>query len=242
MMRGPTHKKVEKEVQDNDGHHICAHPAIQENDEHDTCTPAMVPNMESFPAMPKTRKERQEGIKYRHLNKGCDVIVKWKGGHIVCTCKPSGLCRGELRLDRCQLSKDVTQDPPPVEGKRAREGKDYGLMESGPLGGAGRSKFSRDTLYAGEAERLQNLVEIPRYGRNDGPIVVCEKGRWGEDLMLHEGWAFKTCGITFPLRVGSRWRKSFTGRHAVVVKKKEVTIVFEIVQLQSSQRSRGSWT
>lgn len=114
MMRGPIHKKVEKEVQHNDGHHICAHPAIQENDEHDTCTPAMVPNMESLPVMPKTRKERQEGIKYRHLNKRCDVIVKWKGGYIVCTCKPSGLCRGELRLDRCQLSKDVTQDAPPV--------------------------------------------------------------------------------------------------------------------------------
>ena len=98
MMRGPTHKKVQKEVQENDRHHICAHPAIQENDEHDTCTPAMVPNMESLPVMPKTRKERQEGIKYRHLNKGCDVIVKWKGGHIVCTCQPSGLCRGEVRL------------------------------------------------------------------------------------------------------------------------------------------------
>ena len=40
-----------------------------------------------------------------------------------------------MRLDRCQLSKDVTQDAPPVEGKRAREEKDYGLMESGPLGG-----------------------------------------------------------------------------------------------------------
>jgi hypothetical protein len=93
-------------------------------------------------------------------------------------------------------------------------------MESGTLGGVGRTKFSRDALYAGEAERLQNLVEIPRYGRNDGPIVVCEKGGWGEDLMLYEGRAFKTCGFSFPLRVGVRWRKSFTDRQVAVVKKK----------------------
>ena len=40
MMRGPTHKKVENEVQDNDGHHICAYPAIQEMM---STTPALLP-------------------------------------------------------------------------------------------------------------------------------------------------------------------------------------------------------
>lgn len=71
IMRGPTHQTVQKDVQENDEHHICAHPAIKENDEHDTCAPAMVQHG-VLASNVKARKERQEGIKYRHLNKGCN--------------------------------------------------------------------------------------------------------------------------------------------------------------------------
>ena len=46
--------------------------------------------------------------------------------------------------------------------------------------------------------------------------------------MAHEAWSITTHGLTFPLRVGARWRKQFRGRHADAVGSSAVNIIFEI--------------
>jgi hypothetical protein len=99
---------------------------------------------------------------------------------------------------------------------------------------SGKMAAPRDSLYAGEMQRIQNLYEIgPSVSpSHEAQVIVTDKGRWDQTLMRFEAWTFESHTIAFPLRVDVRWRKTFfTGRskHAAAVNKQSVTIRFKIV-------------
>ena len=78
------------------------------------------------------------------------------------------------------------------------------------------------------------LREIPRSSNHVASLVVYDKGRWDKELLGFEAWTFECHGISFPLRIGARWRKTFTGQHAAAAQKKSVNILFTIIMPAST--------
>ena len=95
-------------------------------------------------------------------------------------------------------------------------------------------------MYDHEVDRIANLREIPAIDDGDCSLVAVNNGRWDADLKKFEGWTFQCKGVSFPLRPGAEWRKTFTGRspHAKAVKESSVAITFSIIQSSSTPK----WT
>ena len=74
---------------------------------------------------------------------------------------------------------------------------------------------------------MTSMHFIPR-SLKESSVVVMEIGRWNKEFLQHDAWSFTSNGVTFPLRVGAKWRKTFRGRHASAIGASQVTILFEI--------------
>ena len=170
-------------------------------------------------------KERQEGLVYSYHYQGKDQLVGFQGRYLYCTCVEGGVCGGGRRLEKCRSLKDSTSTSEvgctPL-GQREHVRSNYVGMNSGKSFSAAPSR----ELSYGEKD-MMNTTSIPSNGHSSG-VSVIDNGRWGPELMAHEAWSISTHGLTFPLRVGARWRKQFRGRHADVVGLSQVNIIFEI--------------
>ena len=107
-------------------------------------------------------------------------------------------------------------------------------------GGGGASKvLSPGTapvqLHSRELSLIQQVHVIPAdHSRRHCEIVVLSGGRWDvklEHMPAYTHKAYTSGGQLqepFPLMPGTQWHRSFQGRHAAVVHKERVTILFEI--------------
>jgi len=90
-------------------------------------------------------------------------------------------------------------------------------------------------LHSRELSLIQQVHVIPAdHSRRHCEIVVLSGGRWDAKLEHMPAYTHKayTSGgqlqEPFPLMPGTQWHRSFQGRHAAVVHKERVTILFEI--------------
>ena len=73
------------------------------------------------------------------------------------------------------------------------------------------------------------VAVIARSENHSASLVVEENGDYGPELLDLDGWRMSVGDVSFPIRQGLKWRKTFRGRHSQVVKRDEVTILFEAV-------------
>lgn len=203
-------------------------------------TPSYTPGSLEVAAMislPNALQDRQDNKSYSHRYSGRDIIVRWKdrGSLIVCTCDQSSTlsCKGGQRLNRC-TSLQSSAGLHTSASSRPKVQRDYAAMAGSFVASGGRADAARDKVYAVEADRIEDLHEIRWSADHEAGLVVCKKGRWDKKLVQFEGWSLRCNGILFPLRIDAQWRKTFTGHHATVVKKKTVTILFTIILSSST--------
>ena len=192
--------------------------------EKTTCEGSNTPHP---PPLPQLMSDREEGAIYRHTYQGIERRVKWSGRYLHCVCPMGGICGGGKRLERCKTSDSRTTSGDacqPLE-KRAKPNLDYASVNSGRSLSM-KDRPSRD-LTTSELEFMTSMHFIPRSSK-ESAVVVMEIGRWHKEFLEHEAWSFTSNGVTFPLRVGAKWRKTFRGRHASVIGASQVTILFEI--------------
>ena len=194
---------------------------------------AHVGNIQSLPKI----KDRESGTLYSYHQGGRDIFVRWqvKGKFLACSCdlSESTSCTGNLRLDRCHSLLQSGQGET-VIGGRPKEQHDYAAM-TGSSAGA-RRMGGRASLHHGEMDRLAQVCEISRSSNHVSSLYVLDKGRWGKELLEFEAWTFQSAGVDFPLRIGTRWRKTFRGAHATCVHKTSVSIVFDIIMSSFPER------
>ena len=163
-------------------------------------------------------------------------IVRWKNKlrMVVCSCDLDLelLCEGNQRISRCTTKVGSTGQPGVVAPAATRSGSD--------LHGGGASKVlsgvpSPLQLHSREPSLIQHLHVIPAdHSHRHGEIVILSAGRWDAKLELIPAYTHKayTSGgqlqEPFPLMPGSQWHRSFQGKHAAVVHKARVTILFDI--------------
>ena len=92
-----------------------------------------------------------------------------------------------------------------------------------------------------QEEFFSSVTSIPsQVETRASALVILDNGTWGKQLLQHERWSASTQDVKFPLRLGLKWRKELKGRHAQVVDKPFVNVLFEIVQ-QANYPERPSF-
>ena len=92
-----------------------------------------------------------------------------------------------------------------------------------------------------QEEFFSSVTSIPsQVETRASALVILDNGTWGKQLLQHERWSASTQDVKFPLRLGLKWRKELKGRHAQVVDKPYVNVLFEIVQ-QANYPERPSF-
>ena len=197
-------------------------------------------NVQSLRSLPAGRNDREEDTLYSYQHSGRNIIVRWqKRGHfIACACdlSPPNACKGGLRLDRCPSIRSSSSLGAPARHRPKDRHNHAATTMAGSF--SGKMSAPRDSLYAGEMQRIQNLYEIgPSVSpSHEAQVIVTDNGRWDQKLMRFEAWTFESHEMAFPLRVDAAWRKTFRGRskHGAAVNKQSVTIRFKTVSQTST--------
>ena len=161
----------------------------------------------------------------------------------MCSCDLDleSLCEGNQQLNRCSTKVGSTRQPGVVTPAATRSG---GVQEGGGASKVLSPGTAPVQLHSRELSLIQQVHVIPAdHSRRHCEIVVLSGGRWDAKLEHMPAYTHKayTSGgqlqEPFPLMPGTQWHRSFQGRHAAVVHKERVTILFEI---QMSVANRGN--
>ena len=175
----------------------------------------------SAPHLPAAIKDRVEGTLYTTKE---GAVGRWNvaAKELLCVCDPdTSSCAGNVKLRRCRRATGAADA---LLGKRVANEVNYRALDSGTGSAA---PASRRTLLPGELERLRAILTIPRSDNHAAGLVIIDDGCYHEELMGHDDWSMSCRGISFPIRSGLQWRKTFRGRHASAVNLERVTILFE---------------
>jgi hypothetical protein len=193
--------------------------------------------------LPVSLAEREEGVVYRYSFQGVLRLVKWCNRHLLCMCSETSDCRGGRRLEGCKTSFECR----PASGSAMSEVSDsLDRLEQlpsprPPAHDPRASSAIGNKLFKMQEEFFSSVTSIPsQVETRASALVILNNGTWGKELLLHERWSASTQDVKFPLRLGLQWRKEFGGRHAQVVDKSFVNVMFEIVQ-QAGHPERPSF-
>ena len=198
------------------------------------------------PPLPKKLADRQEGVVYTYIHQGVERWVTTSGRNIYCTCQGGGACKGGIQITKCKGTNNPTSTAAlasPALAPRQKTEHDYAAMSTGKS--ASTPSDPARAMTASQQQFFESVTSIPSTSKSSG-VVVMEDGMWSEKLLEHEAWSVSTQGVHFPLRIGAKWRKTFTGKQAEAVNESSVTICFEIAcssdaPEQPSFRARSYW-
>jgi len=232
VQQAPKRGRKEKNSGESDSLDLDHQPADDDERVHaggSACAPAA--SDPAAPPLPKKLADRQEGVVYTYIHQGVDRLVTTSGRNIYCTCQGGAGCKGGLQIIKCKGINNPKNNPTsaaaltsPALAPRQRTEHNYAAMSTG-------KSESRPTraMTAGEQEFFGSVTSIASTSTASG-VVVMEDGMWSKELLDHPAWSVSTHGVHFPLRVGAKWRKTFTGKHAEAVNESSTTICFDIAR------------
>ena len=193
------------------------------------------------PPLPRGMADREHGAIYQDSN---GQHARWDSSKkkLLCCCDGYGSCRGGAAITQCAERRRAGADcavdhPSSVSASLSRVKKQVqtpNLQAAPPDPLAVPGSRGTANLLPGQVAVLKamHVVDASRDPRA-ASLVVLEHGTWNNQLAGMNDWVASVTTLgggeqRFPLRAGAVWRRNVSGKHAAVVGKASVTLIFEI--------------